>query len=87
MLYLLNLSYWTTGRPIVINIYLFELCVKQKLYRILFIFITICRMTPPHIEERCNIDTSDISDGEMITLSIVAELLTIDSENVSSINQ
>ncbi|SHJ38398.1 hypothetical protein SAMN02745176_03408, partial [Lutispora thermophila DSM 19022] len=38
-------------------------------------------VTPTHIKKRCNINTSKMSDSEIITLSIVAELLTIDSEN------
>ena len=38
-------------------------------------------VTPTHIKNRCNINTSKMSDSELITLSIVAELLTIDSEN------
>jgi len=38
-------------------------------------------VTPTHIKNRCNINTSKMSDSEIITLSIVAELLTIDSEN------
>jgi hypothetical protein len=38
-------------------------------------------VTPTHIKKRCNFNNSKMSDSEIITLSIVAELLTIDSEN------
>lgn len=42
----------------------------------------ICRkVTPKHIRNRCNINDSKLSDSEIITTSIVGELLTIDSEN------
>jgi len=37
--------------------------------------------TPTHIKERRNINTCILSDSEIITISIVGELLTIDSEN------
>jgi hypothetical protein len=39
------------------------------------------RVTPAHIKFRCNINDSKMSDSEIITISIVGELLTIDSEN------
>lgn len=38
-------------------------------------------VTPTHIAKRCNIKDSILSDSEIITISIVGELLTIDSEN------
>jgi hypothetical protein len=38
------------------------------------------KVTPTHIANRCNIYTSVMSDSEIITISIVGELLTIDSE-------
>ena len=38
------------------------------------------RVTPTHIKKRCNINDSIMSDSEIITISIVGELLTIDSE-------
>ncbi|SNS91763.1 transposase, IS4 family [Anaerovirgula multivorans] len=38
------------------------------------------RITPTHIKERRNINASILSDSEIITISIVGELLTIDSE-------
>lgn len=38
------------------------------------------KVTPAHIKNRRNIDKSIMSDSEIITLSIVGELLTIDSE-------
>ena len=38
------------------------------------------RVTPTHIKNRCNINDSIMSDSEIITISIVGELLTIDSE-------
>lgn len=37
-------------------------------------------ITPTHIKERRNINESILSDSEIITISIVGELLTIDSE-------
>lgn len=37
------------------------------------------RVTPTHIANRCNINDSIMSDNEIITISIVGELLTIDS--------
>ena len=38
--------------------------------------------TPTHITRRCNINDSIMSDNELIAIiSIVGELLTIDSEN------
>lgn len=37
-------------------------------------------VTPTHIANRCNINDSIMSDSEIITISIVGELLTIDSE-------
>lgn len=39
------------------------------------------KVTPTHIKNRCNINDSILSDSEIITISIVGELLTIDSEN------
>jgi hypothetical protein len=39
------------------------------------------KVTPTHIANRCNINNSILSDSEIITISIVGELLTIDSEN------
>lgn len=39
------------------------------------------KVTPAHIKFRCNINDSIMSDSEIITISIVGELLTIDSEN------
>lgn len=39
------------------------------------------KVTPTHIAKRCNINDSVLSDSEIITISIVGELLTIDSEN------
>ena len=39
------------------------------------------KVTPTHIKNRCNINDSKMSDSEIITLSIVGELLSIDSEN------
>ncbi len=39
------------------------------------------KVTPTHIAKRCNIKDSILSDSEIITISIVGELLTIDSEN------
>jgi len=39
------------------------------------------KVTPTHIMNRCNINDSILSDSEIITISIVGELLTIDSEN------
>ncbi|MBZ4655739.1 MAG: transposase family protein [Thermoanaerobacter sp.] len=39
------------------------------------------KVTPTYIKERCNINDSILSDSEIITISIVGELLTIDSEN------
>lgn len=39
------------------------------------------KVTPTHIANRCNIKDSILSDSEIITISIVGELLTIDSEN------
>ncbi len=36
--------------------------------------------TPAHIKERRNIKDAILSDSEIITISIVGELLTIDSE-------
>lgn len=39
------------------------------------------RITPTYIKERKNINESILSDSEIITISIVGELLTIDSEN------
>lgn len=38
------------------------------------------RITPTHIKERKNINNSILSDSEIITISIVGKLLTIDSE-------
>lgn len=38
------------------------------------------KVTPTHIANCCNINTSVMSDSEIITISIVGELLTIDSE-------
>jgi len=38
------------------------------------------KVTPTHIANRCNINDSIMSDREIITMSIVGELLTIDSE-------
>ncbi|MBZ4646664.1 MAG: family transposase [Clostridia bacterium] len=38
------------------------------------------KVTPTYIKERCNIKDSILSDSEIITISIVGELLTIDSE-------
>lgn len=38
------------------------------------------KVTPTHIANRCNIKDSIMSDSEIITISIVGELLTIDSE-------
>lgn len=38
------------------------------------------KVTPTHIANRCNIKNSIMSDSEIITISIVGELLTIDSE-------
>ena len=38
------------------------------------------RVTPTHIANRCNINDSIMSDSEIITISLVGELLTIDSE-------
>lgn len=38
------------------------------------------KVTPAYIKKRRNIDKSIMSDSEIITLSIVGELLTIDSE-------
>jgi hypothetical protein len=38
------------------------------------------KVTPTHIANRCNINTSVMSDSEIIAISIVGELLTIDSE-------
>ncbi|MDK2801175.1 MAG: hypothetical protein PWQ70_2794 [Clostridiales bacterium] len=38
------------------------------------------KVTPTHIVNRCNINDSIMSDSEIITISIVGELLTIDSE-------
>jgi hypothetical protein len=38
------------------------------------------KITPTHIANRCNIKASIMSDSEIITISIVGELLTIDSE-------
>ena len=39
------------------------------------------KVTPTYIKNRCNINDSILSDSEIITISIVGELLTIDSEN------
>ncbi|SHF60662.1 transposase, IS4 family [Desulforamulus putei DSM 12395] len=39
------------------------------------------KVTPTYIRNRCNINDSILSDSEIITISIVGELLTIDSEN------
>ena len=39
------------------------------------------KVAPTHIANRCNINDSILSDSEIITISIVGELLTIDSEN------
>lgn len=39
------------------------------------------KVTPTYIMNRCNINDSILSDSEIITISIVGELLTIDSEN------
>lgn len=38
------------------------------------------KVTPTYIVNRCNINDSIMSDSEIITISIVGELLTIDSE-------
>ena len=38
------------------------------------------KVTPTHIANRCNINDSIMSDSEIITICIVGELLTIDSE-------
>jgi hypothetical protein len=38
------------------------------------------KVTPTHIAQRCNINDCIMSDSEIITISIVGELLTIDSE-------
>lgn len=38
------------------------------------------KVTPPNIVNRCNINDSILSDSEIITICIVGELLTIDSE-------
>jgi len=38
------------------------------------------KVTPTCIANRCNINVSIMSDSEIITISIVGELLTIDSE-------
>lgn len=38
-------------------------------------------ITPTHIKERRNINDAILTDSEIITISIVGELLTIDSEN------
>lgn len=38
------------------------------------------KVTPTYIKNRRNIDKAIMSDSEIITLSIVGELLTIDSE-------
>lgn len=38
------------------------------------------KVTPTHIINRCNINDSIMSDSEIITINIVGELLTIDSE-------
>lgn len=38
------------------------------------------RVTPTHISNRCNIKDSIMSDSEIITISIIGEFLTIDSE-------
>jgi hypothetical protein len=37
-------------------------------------------ITPTHIKNRQNVDYSILSDSEVITISIVGESLTIDSE-------
>lgn len=39
------------------------------------------KVAPTYISNRCNINDSILSDSEIITISIVGELLTIDSEN------
>jgi hypothetical protein len=39
------------------------------------------KVTPTCISNRCNINDSILSDSEVITISIVGELFTIDSEN------
>lgn len=39
------------------------------------------KVTPTNIRNRRNINDSILSDSEIITISIVGELLTIDSEN------
>lgn len=38
------------------------------------------KVTPAHIKNRRNIDKAIMSDSEIITLSLVGELLSIDSE-------
>lgn len=38
------------------------------------------KVTPTHIINRCNINDSIMSDSEIITINIVGELITIDSE-------
>lgn len=37
-------------------------------------------VTPTHIKNRRNVNDSKMSDSEIITISIIGELLTIDSE-------
>jgi len=38
------------------------------------------KVTPAYIKNRKNIDSAILSDSEIITISLVGELLTIDSE-------
>lgn len=48
-----------------------------------YVIIDNCcpKITPIHIAKRCNIKDSILSGSEIITISIVGELLTINSEN------
>jgi len=55
---------------------------KSNLVTVTFIIIDNFHqnITPTHIKNRRNIDKTIMSDSEIITFSIVGELLTIDSE-------
>lgn len=64
-----------------------DYCIKEienlkDLITVVFVIIDDIynKVTPTHIANRCNIKNSIMSDSEIITISIIGELLTIDSE-------
>lgn len=64
-----------------------DYCIKEienlkDLITVVFVIIDDIynKVTPTHIDNRCNIKNSIMSDSEIITISIIDELLTIDSE-------